>query len=342
MISLFLYINVMGTDIKQYGGIRMKKALSILLILMMVLTFVACDANSEVTNNEVTNNEETNEVVNEPEVSTFTPVVVMDGMDREITIESEPMRVITMAPSMTEMMYALGLGDRLVGRTDYCNFPAEVLEVDSIGSLREPNVEAIIALNPDLIIMSTHASEEVVAKLEEANLTVAVITAQESFDGIYEITEKMGKIFNVNEAATALIDSMKADVEEILTLVENVEKKSVYYVVGYGEYGDYTATGDTFIHNMLEMAGGTNIASDGEFWSYNLESIIEKDPEFIICSELNETKTDLETTEGYMELTAVKEGRLVEINQDLLSRQGPRLAEGLKAIAQLLHPDLFE
>lgn len=312
---------MIGHRVILYGGIKMKKVLGIMLVMMMVLTFVACD----------TNNEEV-----------FEAVTIVDGMEREVIIETEPMKVVTMAPSMTEMVYALGLGDKLVGRTDYCNFPAEALEIESIGSLREPNIESIIALNPDLVLMSTHASEETVAKFEEAGLTVAVLSAQETFEGVYEIITSMGIIFNIEDEATALIDGMKSDVTEVLELVADVEKKSVYYVVGFSEYGDYTATGDTFIHNMLEMAGGTNIAADGEGWSYNLESIIEKDPEIMICSELNETKAELEVTEGYKELTAVKEGRLLEINQDLLSRQGPRLAEGLKAIAQLLHPELFE
>jgi iron complex transport system substrate-binding protein len=251
------------------------------------------------------------------------------------------MTVISTAPSMTETLFALGLGDRVVGRTDYCNYPEAALEVESIGSLREPNIEAIIALNPDLILMSTHANEDVLAKFEEAGLNTAILIAQESFDGVYEIITQTGNVFNVADNATTLTDAMKVDVQSVVDAVTAAEKKSVYYVVGFGEYGDYTATGDTFIHDMLELAGGNNIAADGEAWSYNLESIIEKDPEFLICSELFDTKGSLEQTEGYMELTAVKEGRLVEINQDLLARQGPRLAKGLIAIAKILHPEAF-
>lgn len=324
----------------------MKKLLSILLIMMMVFTFIGCESNNATENNATENNATENNAVEENNETTeevvYYPVTFTDGMGREVTIESEPMTIVTMAPSMTETIYALGLGDRLVGRTDYCNYPEAALSVESIGSLREPNLEAIIAINPDLILMSTHASEEVLAKLDEAGLKTAILTAQESFDGVYEIMTQTGTIFNALDQANEIVSAMQADVTTVLELVKEVDKKSVYYVVGFGEYGDYTATGDTFIHEMLEMAGGSNIATDGESWSYNLETIIEKDPEYIICSELFDTKGTLEQTEGYMELTAIKEGRLVEINQDLLSRQGPRLAEGLKAIAQLLHPELFE
>ncbi len=324
----------------------MKKFMSILLMMVMVFTFIGCETannNAEVVNvesNDAVSNDTTEETTEE--VATYYPLTFTDGVGREVTIESEPMTIISMAPSMTETLFALGLGDRVVGRTDYCNYPEAALEVESIGSLREPNIEAIIALNPDLVMVSTFASDEVLAKFDEAGLNTVVIVTQENFEGIYELITQAANIFEIPENAVTLIEAMKADVAEVTELVKDVEKKSVYYVVAFGEYGDYTATGDTFIHEMLELAGGTNIAADGEAWSYNLESIIEKDPEFVICTELKDTKATLEITEGYMDLTAVKEGRLVEINQDLLSRPGPRITEGLRAVAQILHPELFE
>lgn len=331
----------------------MKRILSLLLVMIVMMMVIGCSDNANVeeavntTNSETVENtdtaveETTTEEVEVVEEVAYYPITFTDGMGREVTITEEPMRVISLAPSMTEMIYAVGAGEKLIGRTDYCNYPEEVLNVESVGSLRNPNIEGIVALNPDLILMSTHASEEVLAKFEEAGLNTAILIAQEDFGGVYEIVTQTGMIFNKVAEAEAVADKMKKDVEEVLNTVKDVEKKSVYYVVGFGEYGDYTATGDTFIHELLEMAGGTNIASDGTSWSYNLESIIAKDPEYIICSELSDTKATLEITDGYKDLTAVKEGRLIEINQDLLSRQGPRMAEGLKLIAKILHPELF-
>lgn len=326
----------------------MKKVVSLLMVLILIFAFIGCQDNvNEVNVVEEVVNEATNEVANdenvevvEEEVSKY-PLTIIDGMDREVTIESEPQSIISLAPSTTEIIYAIGLGDKLIGRTDYCNFPAEVENVESVGTLREPNIESIIALNPDLIVASTIIDEEVVAKFEEVGINVVILIAQETFDGVYSILNQAGDIFNVTEKATSVIESMKEEVSSTMSIVAGVDKKSVYYVVGFGEYGDYTATGDTFIHEMLEMAGGSNIAADATGWSYNIESIIEKDPEIIICSENWDTKTLLETTEGYMELSAAKEGRIMEINQDLLSRQGPRLAEALTAVAKLLHPELF-
>lgn len=324
----------------------MKKILGLLMIMVLVFAFVGCEnAANEVLANEVLV-EETEAVVEETEsvveeVASLYPMTIVDGMDREVIIESEPQSIVSLAPSTTEILYAIGLGDKVVGRTDYCNYPEEVLEVASIGSLREPNIEAIIALNPDLIVASTHFSEEVLTKFEEVGINVVVLIAQETFDGVYGLIAQAGEIFNAVDNSLSVIESMKAEVTDTMAVIEGADKKSVYYVVAFGEYGDYTATGDTFIHDMLEMGGGTNIASDGTGWSYNLETIIEKNPEYIIVSENWDTKMLFETTEGYMELTAVKEDKVMEINQDLLSRQGPRLAQGLTAIAKILHPELF-
>lgn len=329
----------------------MKKVLSLLLVLMMVFSLIACNNENEANNvvnneaNNVTNNavnNAANDLVDEAEEVDAMPITIVDGMGREIVLETVPERVVSMAPSMTEMIFALGLGDHLVGRTDYCNYPAEVADIQTIGSLRTPNVEGIIGLNPDLILMSTHASEEAAAMFDEAGIPYAVLTAQENFDGVYGILTQLGQIFKVEDKSNAIIESMQADVQTVIDALEGVEKKSVYYVVGFGEGGDWTATGDTFIHEMLEMAGGANIAADATGWSYNLETLIEKDPDYIIVGELVGTKEEFETTEGYKDLRAVKEGHLFTINQDLLSRQGPRLANGLKAIVEILHPEVSE
>lgn len=229
----------------------------------------------------------------------------------------------------------------MIGRTDFCNYPEAALEIDSIGSLREPNIEAIIGMNPDLVLMSTHASEEVLAFFEEAGISVAILTAQESFEGVYSIMTQVGMIFNQENEALTMIEAMKEEVEYLTAAIKDLTPQSVYYVVGYGD-SDWTATGDTFIHQMLEMAGGKNIAADATGWSYNLETIIEKDPYYIICSKFYGTKEDLLSLEGYKDLTAVKEGRLLTIDSDLLSIQGPRLTEGLRALIDLMHPDALD
>ena len=123
--------------------------------------------------------------------------------------------------------------------------------------------------------------------------------------------------------------------------VKDVSRPRVYYVVGFGEAGDFTAGGDTFIGTIIEMAGGDNVAKDLQGWQYSLEKLIEQDPDIIICSKYYDAKAGIEQAQGYKDLRAVKEGRLLEIDNNLLDRQGPRLADGLEELAKLIHPELF-
>jgi iron complex transport system substrate-binding protein len=211
--------------------------------------------------------------------------------------------------------------------------------IASIGSLREPNLEKIVELKPDLVIASTHFKKEVVQKLEELGIKVVVLYGQESFDGVYETIEKVALVLNAKDNAQKIILNMKNQVQEVLDKVKDKEKPKVYYVVAYGKSGDYTAGGDTFIGQMIEMAGGENVASDVKGWSYSLEKLVEKNPDIIICSKYYNTKQGIESANGYNELDAVKNGRLYEINNNLLDRQGTRLADGLSELSKIIHPE---
>ena len=270
------------------------------------------------------------------------PLTLIDSMGREITLESEPKRVISVGPNITETIYAIGAEDKLIARTDYCDYPEDVLNKDSIGSLREPNIEKILELNPDLIIASTHFDPEVLKKLEGLNLKVAVLYGEESFEGAYNTIEKTGIFLNKEVNAQKIIEDMKSKVNDVIEAVKDQPKPEIYYVVSYGEGGDYTATGETFISQIIEMAGGKNAADDAQGWKYNIEKLVEKDPDILICPKYFDSKQGIIQANGYKELTAVKEGRLFEIDNNMLDRQGPRIADGLEELAKILHPDQFE
>jgi iron complex transport system substrate-binding protein len=119
------------------------------------------------------------------------------------------------------------------------------------------------------------------------------------------------------------------------------ETPSVYYVLGYGKGGDFTAGSDTFISQMIKMAGGRNSAVDVRGWIYSLEKIIENDPDILVCSKYYDSKNGIMNTSGYQELTAVKNGKIFEVDNDVIDRQGPRLVEGLEAFARIFHPEAF-
>ncbi len=319
----------------------MKKSMIVWMSFILLLLGVGCSSPAKY--------EEESAVISNIEVETHVastetiyPLTITDSLGREVTILEEPKRIVSVGPNITETIYAIGAEDLLIGRTDYCDFPAEVLEVTSVGLLSDPNQEVITALNPDLIIGSTHFKQEVIENLENLGYTVLVLYGKDSFEGVYQTIESLGLVLNVQEESQKVQLEMKEKVATVLQKVEGAKKPSVYYVVAYGERGDFTATGDTFIAEILEMAGGNNIAEDGAGWRFSYERIVESDPEIIICSQYKETKSGFMSTENYQLLTAVQEGHVYEINNNLLDRQGPRLAEGLEEVAKILHPERFE
>jgi iron complex transport system substrate-binding protein len=310
-----------------------KKFTVAFLAVAMMVTFAACGNTSDKEN-----------VVKEQTVDLTTkyPYTAVDSKGKKVIIEKEPERIISVAPSITEIVYALGKGDKLVGRTDYDDYPAEVSNVESIGSLTDPNVEKIIELKPDVVIASTHFKDDVAKKLEDLGIKIIILYNAEDFSGAYGVIGTLGEIFNTQDKAKNLVAAMQEKIEDVKGKVEGKEAPKVYFVVGFGKNGDYTATGDTFIGQMIEMAGGTNIAKDATGWKYSLEKIIEKDPEYIVLSKNYDMKSQFIATEGYKELSAVKNNKVIEIDDNLLNRQGPRLAEGVEALAKILHPELFK
>lgn len=253
-----------------------------------------------------------------------------------------PKRIVSLAPSITELIYALGKGDALVGRTDYCDYPEEAKEVPSIGSLIEPSVEKIVELNPDIVIASANFKEDVHKKLEDLGIEVVTLYESVDLEGAFESIAALGQILNAESEANNLISEMKAKIAEIEEIVKDAEKPKVYYVADFGKNGDYTATGDTFIGQILEIAGGDNIAKDATGWKYSLEKIIENDPDIIFISQYYGLKEQFVETAGYKELSAVKNEKVIAIDDNLIARQGPRIAEGIETLAKIMHPDLFE
>lgn len=268
-------------------------------------------------------------------------ITVVDSLGRSVTIEQAAMRVVSTAPSVTETIFALGKGDILKGRTNYCDYPAEAQSIPSIGSLREPDIEAIAELEPDIVIASTHFTKESLDKLTALSIPVVVLSDQNSFEGAYGTIEKISQLIGAEIEGERITTEMRITVDHVKNAVKEKEKPSVYYVIGFGEYGDFTAGGDTFINQIIEMAGGNNIASDIQGWSFSLEQIVDSDPDILVCSKFWNAKNSIIKTNGYKDLRAVQNGNLFEIDNNMLDRQGPRLAEGLKALAEILHPDAF-
>jgi iron complex transport system substrate-binding protein len=254
-----------------------------------------------------------------------------------LILEKPARRVVSLGPNITETIFALGKGDLLAGRTDFCDYPPEVSGIPSVGTLTEPSLESIILLKPDLVIGSTHMQQETADKLKQVGIPVLYLNSEDSFEGVYGLIESIAMALGAEDAGKALTDDMKAAVGRVEEEAKDLSRPRVYYVVGYGEYGDYTAGGDTFIGQLITMAGGVNVASGLEGWRYSLEELIRQNPDLLICSRYRNQKEGLMVAAGYRELDAVKEGRVYTIDNNKLDRQGPRLAEGLADLARIIH-----
>lgn len=274
--------------------------------------------------------------------STAYPLTYTDIYKNTVTIDKEPKRIVSLSPTLTEDICSVGAFSKLVGRTDYCDYPTVVSTVASVGEVVNPNIEKIVALKPDIILASGMLSEESYKKLSGLGLKVLVIADTNNFNETYVAIEKIGTILNAQEKAKRVVDRMKYQVNLVTKLTKSAKKPVVYYVVGFGKYGDFTATGETFISDMIEMAGGINAAKDGKNWKYSVEALVKKNPDLLICSKFYDSKKGILLTPGYKDLTAVKKGKLQEIDDNLISRQGPRLADGLYALAKLIHPEIIK
>lgn len=282
------------------------------------------------------------EVVQTTAEHTVYPLTIEDSFGNSVVLEKKPDKIVSVAPSITETIFALDAEELLVGRTDYCDYPMETSAIASIGTLKDPNIEKIVELGTDLVIASTHFSDEVYKKLNELGIQVIVLNPNDSFEGVYGVIETLGEITDSNDEANVLNEGMMKKVSEVQTKVKGLEAPSVYYVVGFGEYGDFTSGGGTFISEMIKMANGNNIASDVEGWSYSVEKVVEHDPDLLIVSKYNEAKAGIIEANGYKDLGAVTQGKVFEIDNNLIDRQGPRLAEGFEALARIIHPDAFK
>ncbi len=274
------------------------------------------------------------------------PLTITGDLNREVTITKQPERIISLSPANTEILFALGLGEKVVGITNVCNYPSQTKEKEKIGDYNNPNLEKIIELEPDLILASHGNPTELIDQLEELNYTVVGLNPKNIDDVISSIT-MVGKITgNVKEAAR-LTEEMEERIEAVLSktssLVEN-NKPRVLYVVWYKPL--WTAGSGTFIDELIQKAGGINIAGDIAGWpQMNLETVIEKNPQVIIIgySEDQPELIQAVRNESTLDQTdAFKNNQIHTIDTDIVSRTGPRIVDALEEIARIIHPETFK
>lgn len=267
----------------------------------------------------------------------------------ETSTTDEDLRIVSLAPNVTEIIYALGAGDALVGRTDYCNYPEQAVDVPSIGTLWEPNLELVVSLEPTIAIASSIVDPSFIESLNKAGIKAVQILKEESLDGTFELIQEVGDAIGRTNEAKELVASMKDRIDavtEITSKIPEDQKKSAVYIISWGDWGDYVATGDTYLEGVLEAAGAVNAAKDATSWSISKELLISQDPDVVLLPRYSYSDSEADilaftTTEPYSKLGASVNSHVYAINGDAAERQGVRTADTIEEIAKLLYPELF-
>ena len=318
----------------------MKKVIALSLSLVMLVgVMTACsDSKTEETTTAAettaaaeTSADETTEATTE-EAKGDPFFTYTDAYGNEVVIQEEPKTIVSVSPTMTEIVFALGEGSRIIGRTDFDDYPAEVLDLPAVGAIDNPDIEAIAALEPDLVLASSIFTEDAYNQLTELGFTVAIVRDEQSFDGVYDSIDVVSDILGVSDKGDALVADLKAQVDEVVA--DEDTDKTVYYCMGCGEYGEFTAGGDTFINDIIEMAGAKNAAADLEGWTYSLEALIAADPDYVLVSQWY--YDEFTTNENYADLSAVKNGNVILVDSNIFDRQGPRNVEALKLVHDIV------
>ena len=315
---------------------KVKQKLALLLALLTALAALSgCAAAKPAGGEPAAVPTETIEATAEPAAE---PITLTDMAGREITLESPATRVVALTAADCEILYAIGAGDTLVGRGEYCDYPAEVSAVPSVQSGMETNLEQIIALKPQVLFMSTMAqTEEQVASLEAAGIKVVVSDAQ-NIEGVYTAIALIGALTGKSAEAQSVIDGMKNTFAALSARASELEGKSVYFEVSPLQYGLWTAGSGTFMDEISNMLGLKNIFADLSGWAeISEEQVLERNPDIIVTvamyfGEGPKPVDEILSRTGWQDVAAVKNGDILNLANNELSRPGPRLAEGAQAL----------
>ena len=270
-------------------------------------------------------------------------VTITDMTGREITLEEPAERIVALTAADCEILYALGAGDLLVGRGEYCDYPEEVLEVPSVESGYETNIEEIIALEPQVLLMGTMAqTDEQVQMLEDAGIHVVVSDAQD-IEGVYTAISMIGQLTGKNQEAEEIINQMKDSFAQLAEKAKDQEGGTVYFEVSPLEYGLWAAGNGTFMNEIAGMLGLENVFADVDQWGeISEEQVLERNPDYIVTitmyfGEGPTPEEEIMARPGWENITAVQNGAILNLQNNELSRPVPRLTDG----AQMLYDFVY-
>jgi iron complex transport system substrate-binding protein len=273
------------------------------------------------------------------------PVTVTDDDGVTVTIEAAPERIVTFAPSATEIVFALGLGERLVGVAGpFDDFPAEAREIERIGGAGDfgvdPSIERVVALQPDLFL-TIKGGDHWKERLRELGVPVVTLDAADLDDLLADI-RTVGELTGATEEAEALAEAMEARAREIEDAIAGRAAVTCFYETFYPPL--YTVGPGTFIFDLLVRAGcdPVSAASELQYPEWSIEDLVRQSPEvYLVSSESGASPRAVARRAGFAAVSAVAAGRVVPVDADLVERPGPRVVQGLRLLAEALHPDAF-
>lgn len=268
---------------------------------------------------------------------------VMDITGRIVTLDKVPQRIVSLSPANTEILFALGAGDKVVGVTSYCDYPEQVKNVEKVGTFEGPNVELIKKAEPDVVLAGGYIQEDLIQKLESLNIPV-VSTEAMDFNTIYDSIKLIGRITGTEAKAEEIVSGMQESIAAVKEKTKDKEKRKVFYLVWMDPLT--TAGANTFINDVINTAGGINTADKVDGWAkYSTEQLILDNPDILVAAfhstDDGITKDNIAKNPIFSKLDCVKKGNIYVMSDDnIISRPGPRIVQAIEEMAKAFYGEI--
>lgn len=316
----------------------MKKVFNFQWLSVLLLALVLADCGTA----EDTKNKDASQDTQQAEKTSYK---VTDDRGVEIAFNEVPKTVVSLQPSNTEILFALGVGDKIVGATEYDTYPEEAQKIERVSDTTNFNSERIIALKPDVVIAYTIGDKDALKPLENAGIKVFVIQSATTFDDVYGDIEQIAAVMGVADKGNKLNEEIKAKIAEVQMKVKDVKTPKNVYLEVSPKPDIYTAGSSTFQQEILDAANVNNVFSDLNSWAkVSEEDVIAKNPDVILTT-VNYTEDpigEILGRDGWNTVTAIQNKAVLSIDTDISNRPGPRIGEAVELVAKAVYPELFK